>query len=98
MLPAGVIDRIDYDDEKIYVHRTKDEIKHAPEYDDSLSADTSYRERIASYYGPGGPGLPRVGRQPRAPAPAALAHPVRGEAAPVASPFSASRGGGHVCY
>jgi hypothetical protein len=56
MLPAGVIDRIDYDDEKIYVHRTKDEIKHAPEYDDSLSTDMSYRERLAQYYGPAGPG------------------------------------------
>jgi hypothetical protein len=55
MLPAGVIDRIDYDDEKIYVHRTKDEIKHSPEYDATLSADTSYRNRLASYYGPDGP-------------------------------------------
>src|SRR3954447_17408871 len=35
MLPAGVIDRIDYADEKVFVHRTKDEIKHLPEYDDS---------------------------------------------------------------
>jgi hypothetical protein len=56
MLPAGVIDRIDYETEKVYVHRTKDEIKHAPEYDDSLLADTSYRERVGSYYGPEGPG------------------------------------------
>ena len=45
MLPAGVIDRIDYDDHKIFVHRTKDEIKHSPEYDDNLSADMSYRAR-----------------------------------------------------
>jgi hypothetical protein len=56
MLPAGVVDRIDYDDEKVYVHRTKDEIKHAPEYDDTLSADMSYRARLQSYYGPDGPG------------------------------------------
>jgi hypothetical protein len=56
MLPAGVIDRIDFDDEKVYVHRTKDEIKHAPEYDDSLSADMSYRARLAQYYGPEGKG------------------------------------------
>jgi hypothetical protein len=56
MLPAGVIDRIDYDDEKIYVHRTKDEIKHAPEYDDTLATDMPYRERIAMYYGSGGAG------------------------------------------
>jgi hypothetical protein len=56
MLPAGVIDRIDYDDERVYVHRTKDEIKHAPEYDDTLSADTSYRARLQAYYGPEGAG------------------------------------------
>jgi hypothetical protein len=56
MLPAGVIDRIDYDDEKVYVHRTKDEIKHSPEYDDSFSTDMSYRERLANYYGPEGQG------------------------------------------
>src|SRR5262244_784147 len=56
MLPAGVIDRIDYDDGKVYVHRTKDEIKHAPEYDDTLSADMSYRARLQHYYGPEGAG------------------------------------------
>ncbi len=56
MLPAGVIDRIDYEDEKVYVHRTKDEIKHSPEYDDSLAGDTSYRDRLGSYYGPDGAG------------------------------------------
>jgi hypothetical protein len=56
MLPAGVIDRIDYDDEKIYVHRTKDEIKDAPAYDDSLAADMSYRNRLAHYYGAEGDG------------------------------------------
>jgi hypothetical protein len=56
MLPAGVIDRIDYDDEKVFVHRTKDEIKHAPEYEDSLADDVGYRRRLGSYYGPDGPG------------------------------------------
>jgi len=56
MLPAGVIDRIDYEEHKIHVHRTKDEIKHAPEYDDSMSVDTSYRERLQAYYGPEGAG------------------------------------------
>ena len=56
MLPAGVIDRIDYEGEKVFVHRTKDEIKHAPEYDDSLSADMDYRARLQHYYGPEGAG------------------------------------------
>ena len=61
MLPAGVIDRIDYDDHKVFVHRTKDEIKHSPEYDDTLSADMTYRARLAELLRPGGRGLPRVG-------------------------------------
>ena len=56
MLPAGVIERVDYRDEKVYVHRTKDEIKHAPEYDDTLESDMSYRDRIQAYYGPEGAG------------------------------------------
>ena len=33
LLPAGVIDRIDTQDEKVYVSRAKDEIKNAPEFD-----------------------------------------------------------------
>ena len=56
MLPAGVIDRVDLDDEKVYVHRTKDEIKNAPEFDENSYRDAGYRERLGSYYGPGGTG------------------------------------------
>jgi hypothetical protein len=51
-----VIDRVDLDDEKVYVHRTKDEIKNAPELDENSYRDTGYRERLSSYYGPGGTG------------------------------------------
>lgn len=56
MLPAGVIDRIDVEDGKVYVDRTKDEIKNAPEYDESMDMDDAYRGRLAGHYGPGGPG------------------------------------------
>jgi hypothetical protein len=56
MLPAGVIGQVDHDAEKIFVNRTKDQIKNAPEFDDSLAADDSYRGRLGSYYGPGGAG------------------------------------------
>ena len=56
MLPAGVIDRVDLEDEKVYVNRTKDEIKDAPEYDDTLFQDEPYRTELGSYYGPGGRG------------------------------------------
>ena len=53
MLPAGVIRSVDHEDEKIFVNRTKDQIKNAPEFDDSLTADESYRGRLGSYYGSG---------------------------------------------
>jgi hypothetical protein len=50
MLPAGVVQRVDMSDEKIFVSRTKDEIKNAPEFDDSLVGDDAYRQRLGSYY------------------------------------------------
>ena len=61
MLPAGVVDRVDLDTETVFVNRTKDEIKNAPEYDEEKHrGDTAYRERyrenLGSYYGPGGAG------------------------------------------
>ncbi len=60
MLPASVVLRVDTTDEKVYVNRMKDEIKDAPELADYK--DEAYREKLGSYYGPGGPGyrdLPR---------------------------------------
>jgi hypothetical protein len=56
MLPAGVVQQVDEVNEKVFVNRTKDQIKEAPEYDDSLAADTGYRNRLGTYYGPGGSG------------------------------------------
>jgi hypothetical protein len=56
LLPAGVIDRVDIDEGQVYVQRTKDEIKNAPEFDEKAYREDVYRERIGSYYGPGGAG------------------------------------------
>jgi hypothetical protein len=56
MLPAGLVKSVDHDDETIFVNRTKDEIKSAPEFDDSLAQDDDYRGRLGTYYGPGGAG------------------------------------------
>ena len=56
MLPAGVVRGIDETEEKVFVNRTKEQIKNAPEYDDSLVADDTYRSGLGSYYGPGGSG------------------------------------------
>ena len=50
MLPAGVVQRVDPENETIFVNRTKDEIKSAPEFDDTI-ADADYRNRLSDYYG-----------------------------------------------
>ena len=39
----------------VFVHRTKDEIKDPPEYDDTRF-DEAYRNDLGAYYGPGGRG------------------------------------------
>jgi hypothetical protein len=56
MLPAGTIQRADHENEKIFVNRTKDQIKNAPEFEEGIGHDSSYRGRLGSYYGQGGAG------------------------------------------
>ena len=52
MLPAGVIDRVDLDTETVFVNRSKDEIKNAPEFVAETSRDDEeYRNRLGGYYG-----------------------------------------------
>ena len=53
LLPAGVIDRVDTNDQLIYVSRTKDEIKDSPEFDENRYRDVTYRDEVGSYYGRG---------------------------------------------
>jgi hypothetical protein len=50
MLPAGVIDRADHDDRRLFVDRTKDEIKNAPEFDESRYLNADYRTELGGYY------------------------------------------------
>jgi hypothetical protein len=50
LLPAGVIDRIDLEDESVYVRLTKDQIKNAPEMDETTYRDESYRSNLDDYY------------------------------------------------
>ncbi|WP_433015026.1 PRC-barrel domain-containing protein [Kribbella sp. CA-294648] len=51
LLPAGVIDRIDHEDQKVYVDRTKDQIKDSPDYDPDSGLNDEYRTRLGGYYG-----------------------------------------------
>ncbi|GAA0448920.1 PRC-barrel domain-containing protein [Streptomyces sp. NPDC046215] len=51
LLPAGTVTRIDAAEEKIYVDRSKAQIKDAPEFDkDKHVGDVGYHEQIAGYY------------------------------------------------
>ncbi len=64
MLPAGLVRAVDADAETVFVDRTKDEIAHAPEYDESLTLDESYRGRLGSSYESQGYQEPDYGLRP----------------------------------
>jgi hypothetical protein len=51
MIPAGVIERVDFDTETVFVDRTKDEIKSAPDLDEGLTGDAAYQESLTRHYG-----------------------------------------------
>jgi hypothetical protein len=51
LLPAGLVERIDRDEEKVWINRTKDEIENAPEFDKDTYREADYRSAIGSYYG-----------------------------------------------
>jgi hypothetical protein len=52
MLPAGLVERIDVPDKLVYVGRTKEVIKRAPELNEVRHHDPRYREALSVYYGP----------------------------------------------
>jgi hypothetical protein len=51
MLPAGTITRVDSDERKVYVDRTKEQIKNAPEFDKDTYTEPDYRDRLGDHYG-----------------------------------------------
>jgi len=56
LLPAGVINRVDFDDERVFVNRSREQIEHAPPFDEDRYRDEAYRLDVGSYYGEGGSG------------------------------------------
>ena len=56
MLPAGVVSNVDHTNRRVFVDRTKEQIKNAPEFKDSFLDDMRYRDQLGTYYGEGGPG------------------------------------------
>jgi hypothetical protein len=65
MLPVGVISRIDEDDRRIWVNLTKEQIKNAPEFDESRHPDPAYRDELGTYYGLNRPSGPDYGKADR---------------------------------
>jgi hypothetical protein len=51
LLPAGVIDTVDLDSERIFVRLTRDKIRSGPEYDWQIPFGEREREQFAAYYG-----------------------------------------------
>ena len=47
MIPAGVVERLDGPDRKVFVRMTKDQIKSAPDFEDQHRTD---RELYDKYY------------------------------------------------
>ena len=50
LLPAGTVERVDRDDRKVYVDRTKDQIKESPGYDKETFETQDYRDQVGTYY------------------------------------------------
>ena len=51
LLPAGVIEQVDDHEGEIHVALTRDQIKSAPELDETSLDDTETRSRLGEYYG-----------------------------------------------
>jgi hypothetical protein len=50
LLPAGTVQHFDHRDRKVYVDRTKEQIKDSPEYDPDTFTTPEYRQRVGDYY------------------------------------------------
>ena len=64
MLQAGVVERVDEEDEKVWVNRTKEQIKDSPEYDVSRMSDDGYHSQVGTLLRPRWSRAPRL-RPPR---------------------------------
>ncbi|GAA0420145.1 hypothetical protein Acor_30030 [Acrocarpospora corrugata] len=52
VLPASTVTEIDPQERKVFVARTKEEIKAAPEFDETTYKEPGYRDQLGGYYGP----------------------------------------------
>lgn len=52
LIPAGAIKQISHAEEKVFVGLTKDEIKQAPDFDETRRNDDDHRTTHETYYDP----------------------------------------------
>lgn len=50
LLPAGTVQRVDHDERKVYVDRTKEQIKNSPEYDPDTFGKSEHRAQVGNYF------------------------------------------------
>ena len=51
LLPAGTVNNVDAEEKRVYVDRTKEQIKNSPEFDPENFRDPVYRDKVGGYYG-----------------------------------------------
>lgn len=54
LIPAGAIVAVDHENQKVSVQLTKDQIKDAPDFDDTIEFDRTDRSAYDDYYTPYG--------------------------------------------
>ena len=54
LIPAGAIESVDHNNQRVAVQMTKEQIKDAPDFDETLPLDDSNRGVYDDYYGPYG--------------------------------------------
>jgi hypothetical protein len=50
ILPVGTVTRVDHLDRAVHVDRSRDEVKHSPEYDPDTFDTPGYRQAVGRYY------------------------------------------------
>lgn len=50
LIPAGTITQVNHEMQKVYLSLTKDGVKNAPDFDDTIVNDDRYRQDVGDYY------------------------------------------------
>jgi hypothetical protein len=56
VIPASTVKGVDFVNQTVHVNRTKNQMKHAPVFDEATYGNAGYGPDLGSYYGPEGRG------------------------------------------